>query len=56
METLARNGDPKGGGPREGFQLTQSTTILPSSLAPKTVLASSQGLLGRKTSTQVTGT
>lgn len=40
----------------EGPILTQSTTILPSSFAPNTVLASSQGLLGRKTSTQVTGT
>lgn len=36
--------------------LTQSTTSLPSSLAPQTVLASSQGLEGRKTSTELTGT
>lgn len=36
--------------------LTQSTTILPSSLAPNTVFASSQGLEGRKTSTELTGT
>ena len=43
-------------GTEEGPILTQSTSILPSSLAPKTVLASSQGLLGRNTSTQVTGT
>lgn len=36
--------------------LTQSTTILPSSLAPKTVFANSQGFEGRKTSTELTGT
>lgn len=36
--------------------LTQSTTILPSSLAPNMVFASSQGLEGRKTSTELTGT
>lgn len=56
LKSLSWGRDLEGRGPGEGPLLTQSTTILPSSLAPKTVLASSQGLLGRKTSTQVTGT
>lgn len=36
--------------------LTQSTSILPSSLAPTKLLASSRGLEGRKTSTELTTT
>lgn len=38
------------------FALTQSTSILPSSLAPTKDLASSRGLEGRKTSTELTAT
>lgn len=38
------------------FVLTQSTSILPSSLAPMKDLASSRGLEGRKTSTELTAT
>lgn len=36
--------------------LTQSTSILPSSFAPMMLLASSRGLEGRKTSTELTST